>query len=352
MRAGNYLHDTEAANDWSPISSGATVNCKLDMTTQPPVMRRLYPGSRLEVCYTHSARSKFVSYSNSAICSQLSRGHLNLWKNSIPPLRCKSTCSSSSGPIILMLNALSLSPKVWRVKYGSLSTWGELVLIKTVAVCAHIVYAYFRQVCLELSQLVVALEIDCTKENCPEMKADGWLYLCAAHPSTQSVTDSPSNWDITGYDLTVFISARQSIISFILWMVLQCCSTIQSIFQAGNNGSTNFWIYYWILLLRRISIPEPSLKHFQSIARRLYRIFAHAYFHHREIYQSFEVRLLWLQVLYCTLLTTRRLPEWNLALRTICTAFKKARVDTAEFIYYSRRKWFSTIRARGGRRWR
>jgi hypothetical protein len=46
------------------------------------------------------------------------------------------------------------------------------------------------QVCLELSLLVVALESECTRENCPEMKADGWLYLCAAHPSTQSVSIS------------------------------------------------------------------------------------------------------------------------------------------------------------------
>lgn len=46
----------------------------------------------------------------------------------------------------------------------------------------------YRQVCLELSLLVVALESECTRENCPEMKADGWLYLCAAHPSTQSVS--------------------------------------------------------------------------------------------------------------------------------------------------------------------
>ncbi|KAG1056867.1 hypothetical protein G6F42_028801 [Rhizopus arrhizus] len=48
-------------------------------------------------------------------------------------------------------------------------------------------YEHLRQVCLELSLLVVALETDCTKQHCPEMKADGWLYLCAAHPSTQSV---------------------------------------------------------------------------------------------------------------------------------------------------------------------
>lgn len=54
-------------------------------------------------------------------------------------------------------------------------------------------YNVYRQVCLELSLLVVALENECTKENCPEMKADGWLYLCAAHPSTQSV----SGWGAT-----------------------------------------------------------------------------------------------------------------------------------------------------------
>lgn len=51
----------------------------------------------------------------------------------------------------------------------------------------YVLTAYHRQVCLELSLLVVALESECTRENCPEMKADGWLYLCAAHPSTQSV---------------------------------------------------------------------------------------------------------------------------------------------------------------------
>ncbi|KAG0056782.1 hypothetical protein BGZ83_003400 [Gryganskiella cystojenkinii] len=38
----------------------------------------------------------------------------------------------------------------------------------------------------------------------------------------------------------------------------------------------------------RISVPESSVKNFQSIARRLYRIFAHAYFHHRDIFDAFE----------------------------------------------------------------
>ncbi|CAO3696272.1 hypothetical protein G6F70_003616 [Rhizopus microsporus] len=111
-------------------------------------------------------------------------------------------------------------------------------------------YEHLRQVCLELSLLVVALESECTKQVCPEMKADGWMYLCAAHPSTQS------------------------------------CPAIDYIVHT-LDGAT-------ILLNNnkyfpsRISIPEPSLKHFQSVARRLYRIFAHAYFHHREVYEYFE----------------------------------------------------------------
>lgn len=37
-----------------------------------------------------------------------------------------------------------------------------------------------------------------------------------------------------------------------------------------------------------ISIPHASLKHFSSLARRLARIFTHAYFYHREAFESAE----------------------------------------------------------------
>ncbi|CAJ0759228.1 301_t:CDS:2 [Entrophospora sp. SA101] len=73
-------------------------------------------------------------------------------------------------------------------------------------------YEHLRQLCLELNYLVVQLEPECNKQTCPEMKADEWMYRCAAHLT-------PMN----------------------------------------------------------------------SIARRLYRIFAHAWFHHREIFKEFEV---------------------------------------------------------------
>ena len=38
----------------------------------------------------------------------------------------------------------------------------------------------------------------------------------------------------------------------------------------------------------RLSIPSSSYRHFSSLARRLGRIFAHAYFHHREAFEQAE----------------------------------------------------------------
>lgn len=38
----------------------------------------------------------------------------------------------------------------------------------------------------------------------------------------------------------------------------------------------------------RVSIKEASVGKLGSICRRIYRIFSHAYFHHRNIYDEFE----------------------------------------------------------------
>lgn len=107
-----------------------------------------------------------------------------------------------------------------------------------------------RQLCLELNQIVVQLEPECNQETCPEMKAEEWLYLCAAHTAPQS-----------------------------------CCAIDYIVHTLDGAtallSSSRFFP-------SRISVPEPSLKHYQSIARRLYRIFAHAWFHHREVFESFE----------------------------------------------------------------
>lgn len=38
----------------------------------------------------------------------------------------------------------------------------------------------------------------------------------------------------------------------------------------------------------RVAIPADSKKHLHNICRRLYRLFAHTYFHHNQIYVEFE----------------------------------------------------------------
>ncbi|KDN34773.1 hypothetical protein RSAG8_12146, partial [Rhizoctonia solani AG-8 WAC10335] len=38
----------------------------------------------------------------------------------------------------------------------------------------------------------------------------------------------------------------------------------------------------------RLSVPQSSYRHFSSLARRLSRIFAHAYYHHRELFSQAE----------------------------------------------------------------
>lgn len=40
----------------------------------------------------------------------------------------------------------------------------------------------------------------------------------------------------------------------------------------------------------RISIKETSIAKLGSVCRRIYRIFSHAYYHHRPIYDDFEGR--------------------------------------------------------------
>lgn len=39
----------------------------------------------------------------------------------------------------------------------------------------------------------------------------------------------------------------------------------------------------------RVSIKESSVAKLGSVCRRVYRIFSHAYFHHRQIFDDFEV---------------------------------------------------------------
>eukprot|EP01135_Chromosphaera_perkinsii_P000655 Nk52_evm22s147 gene=Nk52_evmTU22s147 len=116
------------------------------------------------------------------------------------------------------------------------------------------VYEHMRNFCLELEQFTSQLLEDvCGPEvspMCESMQASSWQYLCAAHSRPQTC----------------------SAIEY----------TLHTLDQTGAILNSN------ALFPSRVSVPEKSVRQFQSICRRLYRIFAHAYFTHREVYDMWE----------------------------------------------------------------
>ena len=112
-------------------------------------------------------------------------------------------------------------------------------------------YEHIRQFILELNLLVVQLQGICTNKVCPKMKAtDEWLYLCASHKSPQEC-------------------------SAIDYMIHSLDHSTAIVHNTKNFNS-------------RVSIPQTGTKLLLSIVRRLYRLFTHTYFHHKEIFTEFE----------------------------------------------------------------
>ncbi|KAJ8981684.1 hypothetical protein NQ317_017305 [Molorchus minor] len=86
-------------------------------------------------------------------------------------------------------------------------------------------YEHLRQFCMELNGLAVGLQGECHPETCTQMTAtEQWIFLCAAHKTPKRI----------------------------------------------------------------VSIKESSVAKLGSVCRRVYRIFSHAYFHHRSIFDEFE----------------------------------------------------------------
>ncbi|TFK49483.1 Mob1/phocein [Heliocybe sulcata] len=116
------------------------------------------------------------------------------------------------------------------------------------------IYEQLRRLAQDLTHpLITMLQQECTRASCPEMKAGEWLYLCVAHGNDGAME--------------------------------QCCAidyilhTLDSATALLNSPRA---------FPSRLSIPQPSTRHFSALARRLGRIFAHAYFHHREAFEQAE----------------------------------------------------------------
>eukprot|EP00899_Mesostigma_viride_P003802 jgi/Mesvir1/13422/Mv16500-RA.1 len=108
-----------------------------------------------------------------------------------------------------------------------------------------------RHMVLEMSLLLTRMEDVCTREFCPVMKAtDEWTFLCAAHRLPQ-----------------------------------ECCAIdyIQHTVEGAAAVLTSE------KLVTAEDSPAGSLnKVLQSLARRLHRVLAHVFFHHRELFDEFE----------------------------------------------------------------
>jgi len=103
----------------------------------------------------------------------------------------------------------------------------------------------------QLNLLAVYLSEDCTGESCPMMVATkDWEFLCAAH---QGAPRKCSAIDYTVHTLSGF----------------------NALLNSDEFPS-------------RVRVTPKAIKFFPSIARRLYRLFAHPYYHHRQIFDEFE----------------------------------------------------------------
>jgi hypothetical protein len=112
-------------------------------------------------------------------------------------------------------------------------------------------YEHLRQITMQLNDLVVCLGKQCTKSSCPMMHAtEKYEFRCAAHKSVQD-----------------------------------CCAIDYMIHNLDNTAAQ---LNSNKLFPSRIAVKDDDIKHCQNLAKRIYRFFPHAYYHHRDIYDAFE----------------------------------------------------------------
>lgn len=140
-------------------------------------------------------------------------------------------------------------------------------------------YEHLRQFCMELNGLAVRLQEECHPETCTQMTAtEQWIFLCAAHKT-------PKECPAIDYTRHTLDGAA-------------CLLNSNKYFPSRYSFRISFVICFFFLSLRvnksflkmhfRISIKESSVAKLGSVCRRVYRIFSHAYFHHRTIFDEFE----------------------------------------------------------------
>ena len=122
-------------------------------------------------------------------------------------------------------------------------------------------YELCRLLVTKFNTLICALfayNPPCSAETCPEMRASEWQYLCAAH-------DPPNACAAIDY----------------------CCHTLD---WAGDllASPKNFPSRLTLGVGDGGAGAQQGLRHLTNVCRRMYRIFAHAWFQHRAVFWSVE----------------------------------------------------------------
>lgn len=121
-------------------------------------------------------------------------------------------------------------------------------------------YELCRFLTMKINNLIVAFFFEnppCSAQTCPEMQASEWQYLCAVH-------DPPKTCCAIDY----------------------CCHTLD--WATNILTSPKYFPSRLTLGLEASGGPQASMRHLVNIFRRLYRIFAHAWFKHREVFWQVE----------------------------------------------------------------
>ncbi len=120
-------------------------------------------------------------------------------------------------------------------------------------------YELCRFLCEKVNSIIVALFADeppCSSSTCPEMRASEWQYLCAVH-------DPPKSCCAIDY----------------------CCHTLD---WAANTLTSPKHFPSRLALGTEASSAHQQVRQLTNVFRRVYRIFAHAWFQHRDVFWKVE----------------------------------------------------------------
>ncbi|KAE8363207.1 Mob1/phocein [Aspergillus caelatus] len=121
-------------------------------------------------------------------------------------------------------------------------------------------YELCRFLTMKVNNLIIAFFAEnppCSAQTCPEMRASEWQYLCAVH-------DPPKSCCAIDYSCHTLDWATN---------ILTSPKYFPSRLTLGSEAGGG---------------PQASMRHLTNIFRRLYRIFAHAWFQHREVFWQVE----------------------------------------------------------------